>query len=111
MTQAPETHWTAGEVAVGLTCGRDVQLWPQAPQLFTSVVRFTHWLPQTIGVEPPQLGRQLAGCVCSEQIGVDPPQVRAQLPQCADVARDDSHPSSGRLEQCAYPEVHAEGGT
>lgn len=42
MTQAPDTHWTAGEVAFGLTCGRDAQLWPQAPQLFASFVRFTH---------------------------------------------------------------------
>lgn len=80
---------------MGFTFGRPAQLCPQAPQFFTSVIRFTHWVVHRLGVDPPQLGRQLAGCVCSEQMGVEPLQVSEQLPQWADVLREASQPSSG----------------
>ncbi len=94
-THAPATHWTAGETAVPFTFGKAVQLWPQEPQFLMSVIKFTHCVEQRFGVEPLQLGRQLAGCVCSEQMGVDPLQVREQLPQWADVLSEASQPSSG----------------
>jgi hypothetical protein len=97
-------------VAVVFTFGRDAQLFVQAPQFFTSVMRFTHCVPHRIGVEPLQLGKQTGG-VCSEQIGVEPLQLNEQLPQWADVLSTVSQPSSARLEQCAHPERQADGGT
>ena len=110
-TQAPATHWTAGETAVVFTFGKAAQLCPQAPQFLTSVMRFTHCVEHRFGVDPLQLGRQLAGCVCSEQMGVDPLHVSEQLPQWADVLSEASQPSSGWVEQWANPEVQADGGT
>jgi hypothetical protein len=57
-------------------------------------MRFTHWVVHRFGVAPPQLGKQLAGCVWSEQMGVAPLQVSEQLPQWADVLSEASQPSS-----------------
>jgi hypothetical protein len=97
-------------VAVVFTFGREAQLYVQAPQFFTSVMRFTHWLPHSVGVEPLQPGKQSGG-VCSKQIGVEPLQLNEQLPQWADVLSAVSQPSSARLEQCAHPERQADSGT
>ena len=88
-----------------------MQLCPHVPQFLMSVMRFTHCVPQSMGVDPLQLGRQLAGCVWTEQMGVEPLQVREQLPQWAAVLSEASHPSSAWLEQWANPDAHADGGT
>jgi hypothetical protein len=84
---------------------------PQAPQFAASVILFTHFVPQTSGVEPPQLGRQVAGVLCSEHSGVAPLHTSEQLPQVAGVLRSASQPSSGFAEQCACPDAQALGGT
>ena len=111
MTHAPATHCTAGAVAPGFTLGRAVQACPQVPQFFGSVRRFTHWVPHTSGDDPLQLGMQLAGWVWVEQSGVVPLQIKEQLPQCAGLVRTASHPSFGCVEQWAYPDAQAAGGT
>lgn len=80
---------------MGFTFGSEAQLCPHAPQFLTSVIRFTHWLVHRVGVAPVQFGKQLAGCVCSEQLGVEPLQVSEQLPQWADVLSEASQPSLG----------------
>jgi hypothetical protein len=86
-------------------------LCPQAPQFAASFVLFTHEVPHTSGVDPPQFGKQLAGVLCSEHSGVAPLHVSEQLPQVAGVLRSASQPSSALDEQCACPETQALGGT
>ena len=81
------------------------------PQFFASVWLLTHLVPQTLGVVPLQLGRQLAGVLCNEHSGVVPLHTSEQLPHVAGVLRSASQPSSGRDEQCACPDAHAEAGT
>ena len=111
ITHEPDTHWTAGAVAPGLTFMSAPQSWLHAPQFLASVILLTHFVPQTSGVDPPQLGRQVAGVLCNEQSGVAPLHNSEQLPQLAGVLRSASQPSSDRAEQCACPDAHADGGT
>src|SRR5438270_921007 len=88
----------AGAVAVVFTFGREAQLYVHAPQFLTSVMRFTHCVPHRFGVDP-------------EQSAVGAAQALPQVPQFACVLRLVSHPSSARVEQCAYPAAQAEAGT
>jgi len=80
---------------------------PQAPQLALLEVVSTHVPLHELSVA----GVHPSVHAPPEQSGVEPEHCVVQLPHVCGEVRFASHPSLGFDEQCAYPAVHAEGGT
>jgi hypothetical protein len=83
----------------------------QAPQFIGSEVKSTHLLPHRLGAGATQLDEQAYDTPELEQSAVGAEHTLPQLPQFDGELNLVSQPSSGRLEQWAYPGVQADAGT
>jgi hypothetical protein len=83
----------------------------QAPHFVGSELKLTHFVSHASGAGATQLDEHTYVDPDAEQSAVGAAQALPQAPQFACVLRLVSHPSSPRVEQCAYPAAQAEAGT